>query len=72
MYNPNMIKYFYEERAHATMRASALLRSRDETSFNSEVERGEDGSLVIGQDVSLGDLADASMVGASAAGDLDE
>ncbi|CAE7195800.1 unnamed protein product [Symbiodinium necroappetens] len=45
------------------MRASALLRSRDETSFNSEVERGEDGSLAIGQDVSLGDLGDASMVG---------
>ncbi|CAE7526688.1 unnamed protein product, partial [Symbiodinium sp. CCMP2456] len=63
VYNPNMIKYFYEERAHATMRASALLRSRDETSMDMPVEQGEDGSVAVGQDVNLGDLGDASMVG---------
>ena len=67
-----MIKYFYEERTHATMRASALLRSRDETTFDSQVERGEDGSVVVGQDVNLDDLADASMLGTGATGDLDE
>ncbi|CAE7729124.1 unnamed protein product [Symbiodinium sp. CCMP2592] len=66
-YNPKMVTYWYEERAHASMRASSLLRTRDQVSFNMEAEQGEDGSVVLGTDVSLNDVADVSM-GAAASG----
>ena len=71
-YNPKLVTYWYEERAHASMRASSLLRTRDQVSFTMAAEQGEDGSVVLGTDVTLGDVGDVSMGGAaSGSGDFD-
>ena len=71
-----MIKYWYEERAHATMRASSLLRTRDETSWQTAPEQAADGSIAVGQNISLSDLGDVRMgdgvSGGNGNGDFEE